>query len=142
MPLPISDPSPFAMVRWRALQCSAVHLRTSGSNARIWTVLECSPCVGAANEWSADNRSHPLAASRGHRSLPCPALLLCSQVGDSGVGKTSILLRFTSGDFKSDVRNTVGVDLKVKMLTFRGTKLKLTIWDTGQRNNSTRTHTK
>jgi len=53
-------------------------------------------------------------------------------VGDSGVGKTSILLRFTGGEFKSDTRNTVGVDLKVKHVNFRGTKLKLTIWDTGQ----------
>ena len=58
---------------------------------------------------------------------------VCCQVGDSGVGKTSILLRFTQGDFKSDTRNTVGVDLKVKMITFRQTKLKLTIWDTGTR---------
>lgn len=55
------------------------------------------------------------------------------------MGKTSILLRFTQGDFKTDTRNTVGVDLKVKMQTFRGQKLKLTIWDTGpseeQRNS-------
>jgi len=51
-------------------------------------------------------------------------------VGDSGVGKTSILLRYTAGEFKGDTRNTVGVDLKVKMVNFRGTKLKLTIWDT------------
>lgn len=51
-------------------------------------------------------------------------------VGDSGVGKTSILLSFTQGDFKDNVRNTVGVDLKVKMMNFRGQKLKLTIWDT------------
>lgn len=51
------------------------------------------------------------------------------------MGKTSILLRFTQGEFKSDTRNTVGVDLKVKMINFRGTKLKLTIWDTGRHTN-------
>ena len=34
------------------------------------------------------------------------------------------------GKFEADTKNTVGVDLKVKMMTFRGSKLKLTIWDT------------
>ena len=29
-------------------------------------------------------------------------------VGDSAVGKTSLLLRFTQGEFKDSVRNTVG----------------------------------
>lgn len=52
------------------------------------------------------------------------------QVGDSGVGKTSLLLRFTQGDFNEDTRNTVGVDLKVKFMNFHGERLKLTIWDT------------
>lgn len=51
-------------------------------------------------------------------------------VGDAGVGKSSLLLSFTQGDFKEDQRNTIGVDLKVKFLNFRGSKLKLTIWDT------------
>jgi len=51
-------------------------------------------------------------------------------VGDSGVGKTSILMRFTAGSFEEDVRNTVGVDLKVKIINFRGKKIKLTLWDT------------
>jgi len=51
-------------------------------------------------------------------------------VGDSGVGKTSLLLRFTQNEFSDDTRNTVGVDLKVKMVNFRGKPLKLTIWDT------------
>jgi len=57
-------------------------------------------------------------------------LLKLLLVGDSSVGKTSLLLRYTQGDFKDAVRNTVGVDLKVKMVNFRGKKLKLTIWDT------------
>jgi Ras-related protein Rab-18 len=51
-------------------------------------------------------------------------------VGDSGVGKTSILLRFAHGEFKEDVRNTVGVDLQVKMMDLDDKKIKLTIWDT------------
>jgi len=54
-------------------------------------------------------------------------------VGDSGVGKTSILLQFTSdhNDANIDnVKNTVGVDLKVKVINFQSQRIKLTIWDT------------
>lgn len=52
-------------------------------------------------------------------------------VGDSGVGKTSLLTRYTAGQYADDVRNTVGVDLKVKWCDAAdGSRVKLTIWDT------------
>jgi small GTP-binding protein len=50
-------------------------------------------------------------------------------VGDSGVGKSSLLLRFTSDAF-SDISLTIGVDFKQKLMTVGGKRLKLTIWDT------------
>jgi Ras-related protein Rab-18 len=50
-------------------------------------------------------------------------------VGDSGVGKSSLLLRFTADTF-DDLSPTIGVDFKVKMMTLQGKRLKLTIWDT------------
>lgn len=57
-------------------------------------------------------------------------LLKLLLVGDSNVGKTSLLLSFTSDSFKDNVRNTVGVDLKVKIINHpaTGKTLKLTIW--------------
>jgi Ras-related protein Rab-18 len=51
-------------------------------------------------------------------------------VGDSGVGKTSLLLCFASKEFKEDMKSTIGMDLKLKHVTIRGRRLKLTIWDT------------
>lgn len=51
-------------------------------------------------------------------------------VGDSNCGKTSLLLRFTQNEFRDSVRNTVGVDLKIKLVTIADKRLKLTIWDT------------
>jgi|EP00670_Eutreptiella_braarudii_P011525 Ras-related protein Rab-18 len=51
-------------------------------------------------------------------------------IGDSGVGKSSILLRFTDGTFDEDIGTTIGVDFKVKVMPFRDQKVKLTIWDT------------
>eukprot|EP00262_Sarcandra_glabra_P001586 TRINITY_DN1171_c0_g1_i1.p1 TRINITY_DN1171_c0_g1~~TRINITY_DN1171_c0_g1_i1.p1 ORF type:complete len:209 (-),score=35.96 TRINITY_DN1171_c0_g1_i1:327-953(-) len=50
-------------------------------------------------------------------------------IGDSGVGKSSLLLSFTSDTF-DDLSPTIGVDFKVKMVTIGGKKLKLAIWDT------------
>lgn len=50
-------------------------------------------------------------------------------IGDSGVGKSSLLLRFTSDTF-NDLSPTIGVDFKLKMMTLKGKRLKLTIWDT------------
>lgn len=50
-------------------------------------------------------------------------------IGDSGVGKSSLLLSFTSEDFE-ELSPTIGVDFKVKMTTVEGKRLKLAIWDT------------
>ncbi|KAF5467020.1 hypothetical protein F2P56_016893 [Juglans regia] len=50
-------------------------------------------------------------------------------IGDSGVGKSSLLLSFIS-NLVQDLSPTIGVDFKVKLLTIGGKRLKLTIWDT------------
>ncbi|KAJ8437992.1 hypothetical protein Cgig2_029973 [Carnegiea gigantea] len=50
-------------------------------------------------------------------------------IGDSGVGKSSLLLSFTSDTF-DDLSPTIGVDFKVKYVNLGGKKLKLAIWDT------------
>lgn len=56
-------------------------------------------------------------------------LLKLLLIGDSGVGKSSILLSFTSNTF-DDLSPTIGVDFKLKMVTVGGKKLKLALWDT------------
>lgn len=48
----------------------------------------------------------------------------------AGVGKSSILLRFTDDVF-DDVAPTIGVDFKVKALDVDGRRVKITAWDTG-----------
>ncbi|KAK8519324.1 hypothetical protein V6N13_133247 [Hibiscus sabdariffa] len=50
-------------------------------------------------------------------------------IGDSGVGKSSLLLSFTSDSFE-ELSPTIGVDFKVKYVTAGNKKLKLAIWDT------------
>ncbi|XP_068604692.1 ras-related protein Rab-18 [Brachionichthys hirsutus] len=51
-------------------------------------------------------------------------------IGESGVGKSSLLLRFTDDTFDPDQTATIGVDFKVKTLSIDGNSAKLAIWDT------------
>ncbi|KRH34657.1 hypothetical protein GLYMA_10G197400v4 [Glycine max] len=52
-------------------------------------------------------------------------------IGDSGVGKSSLLLSFISNSNSiNDLSPTIGVDFKIKLFTVGGKRLKLTIWDT------------
>lgn len=63
-------------------------------------------------------------------------------VGDSGVGKSSLLLRFTTSDTFNAIPVTIGVDFKKKALTLRDKRLDVTIWDTaGQEKFRTLTNT-
>eukprot|EP00096_Caligus_rogercresseyi_P009099 TRINITY_DN3027_c0_g2_i1.p1 TRINITY_DN3027_c0_g2~~TRINITY_DN3027_c0_g2_i1.p1 ORF type:complete len:135 (-),score=16.30 TRINITY_DN3027_c0_g2_i1:88-492(-) len=51
-------------------------------------------------------------------------------IGDSGVGKTCITIRFTDEYFKSNFSHTLGVDFKIKTVELHGKRIKLQIWDT------------
>jgi len=51
-------------------------------------------------------------------------------IGDSAVGKTNILLRYISEDFKMNHITTIGVDFKIKTIPIDGLKIKMQIWDT------------
>ncbi|XP_075994160.1 ras-related protein Rab-18 [Genypterus blacodes] len=51
-------------------------------------------------------------------------------IGESGVGKSSLLLRFTDDTFDPEQSATIGVDFKVKTISVDGNKAKLAIWDT------------
>ena len=51
-------------------------------------------------------------------------------IGDSGVGKSSILARFTEDIFCETYISTIGVDFKIKTLEIDNKSAKLQIWDT------------
>ncbi|XP_048248526.1 ras-related protein Rab-37-like isoform X5 [Haliotis cracherodii] len=63
-------------------------------------------------------------------------------IGDSGVGKTCLLVRFKDGTFLSgSFISTVGIDFRNKVVDVEGTKVKLQIWDTaGQERFRSITH--
>lgn len=51
-------------------------------------------------------------------------------IGDSGVGKTSLMTRFTDKCYEPSTFSTIGVDFKIKTIELNGLKIKLHIWDT------------
>ncbi|EJT98185.1 ras-domain-containing protein [Dacryopinax primogenitus] len=61
-----------------------------------------------------------------------PANLKILLIGDSSVGKSSLLLRFSDQSFLSEEESsaTIGVDFKVQRIEVDGVKYKLSIWDT------------
>ena len=51
-------------------------------------------------------------------------------IGDSGVGKSCILLRFADDTFTENYYSTIGVDFRFKCVDIAERKCKLQIWDT------------
>ncbi len=52
-------------------------------------------------------------------------------IGEGGVGKTSITLRYTEDSFDDDMKITIGVNLATKKVTVKGVDATLMIWDLG-----------
>ena len=48
-------------------------------------------------------------------------------LGDSGVGKSSIILRYTENQFTQSLMNSIGVDFKLKSVEVDGNNVKLQI---------------
>jgi small GTP-binding protein len=51
-------------------------------------------------------------------------------VGDTGVGKTSVIGRFVENRFDLNHEFTVGVEFASKNIAINGKTIKLQIWDT------------
>jgi Ras-related protein Rab-8A len=62
-----------------------------------------------------------------NRLAPQIKLLL---IGDSGVGKSCCLLRFSEDSFTPSFITTIGIDFKIRTIDLDGKRVKLQIWDT------------
>uniref|UniRef100_A0A8V1ABB1 small monomeric GTPase n=1 Tax=Gallus gallus TaxID=9031 RepID=A0A8V1ABB1_CHICK len=51
-------------------------------------------------------------------------------IGDSGVGKTCALFRFSEDAFNATFISTIGIDFKIRTIELDGKRIKLQIWDT------------
>jgi Ras-related protein Rab-1A len=51
-------------------------------------------------------------------------------IGDLGVGKSCVILRYVEGDFPGNIMSSIGVDFKTKQIDLDDRLIKLQIWDT------------
>ena len=51
-------------------------------------------------------------------------------IGNSAVGKSSLLMRFADDIFTDSFLPTIGVDFKIRTIEAGGSKVKLQMWDT------------
>lgn len=52
-------------------------------------------------------------------------------IGDSGVGKSNLLSRFTRNEFNLESKSTIGVEFATRSIEVDGKTIKAQIWDTG-----------
>ena len=57
-------------------------------------------------------------------------------IGDSGVGKSNLLSRFTRNEFSLESKSTIGVEFATRSLTVDGKVIKAQIWDTAGQERS------
>lgn len=53
-------------------------------------------------------------------------------IGDSGVGKSNLLSRFTRNEFNLESKSTIGVEFATRSIQVEGKVVKAQIWDTGR----------
>lgn len=51
-------------------------------------------------------------------------------IGDSGVGKSSIITKYVDNEYSECFISTIGVDFRIKSVTYKEKSVKLQIWDT------------
>jgi small GTP-binding protein len=72
----------------------------------------------------------PAAIADGQQQQQLLPIVKLVMVGDSGVGKTCLLLRFADDAFTPSFITTVGIDFKIRTVVIEGRRLKLQVWDT------------
>lgn len=66
-----------------------------------------------------------------HSCLLFPlCLLTVVLIGDSGVGKSNLLSRFTRNEFNLESKSTIGVEFATRSIQVDGKTIKAQIWDT------------
>ena len=69
-------------------------------------------------------------ASAKSSNKPFDVLVKLLLIGDSGVGKSCLLLRYSDDKFTTSFITTIGIDFKIKTIRLDNKKVKMQIWDT------------
>ena len=82
--------------------------------------------ASSKNKLSVDEKSPDLS----RRKSVYDYLFKITLTGDSHVGKSSIMQRFSKDEFKDEWITTIGVDFALKTINVDGKIVKLQVWDT------------
>ncbi|KAJ9100112.1 Ras- protein Rab-11A [Naganishia cerealis] len=74
---------------------------------------------------SSSSRILPYTEMLGH-----PVGVMVVLIGDSGVGKSNLLSRFTRDEFNLESKSTIGVEFATRSINVDGKTVKAQIWDT------------
>jgi len=61
-------------------------------------------------------------------SAPYDMQIKLLMIGDSGVGKTCLLLRYANDSFSPTFITTIGIDFKIKNVEVDGTRISKSLW--------------
>ena len=87
--------------------------------------------VVRAEQASGRRSTHAVSMSGGRVSVDDTVdMIKLIIVGDSGVGKSNLLSRFTRNEFSLDSKSTIGVEFATKSIVAEGKTIKAQIWDT------------
>ena len=70
---------------------------------------------------------HACGNVRPHPVIFPPVVL----IGDSGVGKSNLLSRYTRNEFNLESKSTIGMEFATRSIKVDGKVIKAQIWDTG-----------
>uniref|UniRef100_A0A3Q4MBZ3 small monomeric GTPase n=1 Tax=Neolamprologus brichardi TaxID=32507 RepID=A0A3Q4MBZ3_NEOBR len=90
-------------------------------------IFYCSVKTSTNNPLQADLTVHVVTLLTVPLVLYFPAVVL---IGDSGVGKSNLLSRFTRNEFNLESKSTIGVEFATRSIQVEGKTVKAQIWDT------------
>jgi Ras-related protein Rab-11A len=84
-------------------------------------------CTGAPPPLCAKEAPQGRASATDPPPNPAHAVVV---IGDSGVGKSNLLSRFTRNEFNLESKSTIGVEFATRSVSIEGKTIKAQIWDT------------
>ncbi|KAG9123929.1 septum-promoting GTP-binding protein 1 [Ceratobasidium sp. 392] len=84
--------------------------------------------AGPSGSPQAENGLLPLSANGDEKNS---VVIKVGMVGDSQIGKTSLMVKYVEGSFDEDYIQTLGVNFMEKTISVRRTTITFSIWDLG-----------